>query len=128
LPEEKLGVVPAEPLTADDHAKNNLPDVLARWANRDSNDPETGERERPRTAQSFCVPRAEIAEKNYDLSLNRYKEVVHEEVSYEPPQKILADLKAVKGGVKVDQCGGAKGSHLDPEKHVEECGARASGA
>jgi peptidoglycan/LPS O-acetylase OafA/YrhL len=34
----------------------------------------------------------------------------------------------VKGGVKVDQCGGAKGSHLDTEKHVEECGARASGA
>lgn len=30
LPEEKLGVVPAEPLTAEDHAKNNLPDVLAR--------------------------------------------------------------------------------------------------
>ncbi len=29
---------------------------------------------------------------------------------------------AVKGGVKVDQCGGAKGSHLDTGKHVEECG------
>jgi type I restriction enzyme M protein len=94
LPEEKLGVVPTEPLTAEEHAKNNLPDVLARWANR-----ETSERERPRTAQSFCVPRAEIAEKNYDLSLNRYKEVVHEEVSYEPPQKILADLKALEAEI-----------------------------
>jgi len=94
LPEEKLGVAPAEPLTAEEHAKNNLPDVLARWANRD-----TTERERPRTSQSFCVPRAEIAEKNYDLSLNRYKEVVHEEVSYDPPQKILADLKALEGEI-----------------------------
>ena len=52
LPEEKLGVVSAEPLTVEEHAKNNLPDVLARWANR-----ETTERERPRTAQSFCVPK-----------------------------------------------------------------------
>jgi type I restriction enzyme M protein len=94
LPEEKLGLVPAEPLSEQEHAKNNLPDVLARWGKR-----ETAERERPRTAQSFCVPRAEIAEKNYDLSLNRYKEVVQEEVSYEPPQKILADLKALEAEI-----------------------------
>jgi type I restriction enzyme M protein len=94
LPEEKLGLVPAEPLSEQEHAKNNLPDVLACWAKR-----ETAERERPRTAQSFCVPRAEIAEKNYDLSLNRYKEVVQEEVSYEPPQKILADLKALEAEI-----------------------------
>ena len=32
LPEEKLGPVPAQPLSADEHAKNNLPDILARWA------------------------------------------------------------------------------------------------
>ena len=32
LPEEKLGPVPSAALTADEHAKNNLPDVLARWA------------------------------------------------------------------------------------------------
>jgi type I restriction enzyme M protein len=91
LPEEKLGLVPAEPLSEQENAKNNLPDLLVRWADR-----ETTERERPRTAQSFCVSMAEIAEKNYDLSLNRYKEVVHEEVSYDPPQKILADLKALE--------------------------------
>ena len=94
LPEDKLGVVPAEPLTAEEHAKNNLPDVLARWATR-----ETTERERPRTAQSFCVPKAEIAEKNYDLSLNRYKEVFHEEVSYEPPQKIISALKILENEI-----------------------------
>jgi type I restriction enzyme M protein len=91
LPEEKLGVVPAEALTAEEHARNNLPDVLVRWTTR-----ETTERERPRTAQSFYVPKAEIADKNYDLSLNRYKEVVHEEVNYEPPQKILVDLKTLE--------------------------------
>ena len=58
--------------------KNNLPDVLARWTERDG-----AERERPRTAQSFCVPKADIAAQGYDLSLNRYKEVVHEESSTE---------------------------------------------
>ncbi len=80
-----------ESLSKEEHAKNNLPDVLARWHQR-----ETTERKHPRTAQSFCVPLAEIMEKNYDLSLNRYKEVVHEEVKHDPPQKILAELKALE--------------------------------
>jgi type I restriction enzyme M protein len=91
LPEEKLGVVTAEPLTVQEHARNNLPDVLVRWANR-----HTTERELPRTAQSFCVPKDKIAEKNYDLSLNRYKEVVHEEVSCDSPQKIISALKKLE--------------------------------
>ena len=34
LPEDKLGPVPRVALGADEHAKNNLPDVLARWAKR----------------------------------------------------------------------------------------------
>ena len=78
---------PSAALTPTEHAKNNLPDVLARWRQRDG-----AERERPRTAQSFCVPKADIAAQGYDLSLNRYKEVVHEEVEHRPPQEILADL------------------------------------
>jgi type I restriction enzyme M protein len=87
LPEDKLGPLPKTPLSVEEHAKNNLPDVLARWAKR------TGaERERPRTAQSFCVPKAEIAEKDYDLSLNRYREVVHEEIEHRPPKDILVGL------------------------------------
>ncbi len=87
LSEEKLGAVPKLELVDEEHAKNNLPDVLARWAHR-----EGSERNRPRTAQSFCVPKAEIAANGYDLSLNRYKEVVHEEVEHIPPQQILATL------------------------------------
>jgi type I restriction enzyme M protein len=87
LPEDKLGPVPRTALAADEHAKNNLPDVLARWAARNG-----AERERPRTAQSFCVPKADIAAKGYDLSLNRYKEVVHEAVEHRAPKEILAEL------------------------------------
>ena len=61
--------------------------MLARWAERNG-----AERERPRTAQSFCVPKADIAAQGYDLSLNRYKEVVHDEVEHRAPKEILADL------------------------------------
>jgi type I restriction enzyme M protein len=91
LPDEKLGPLPKVPLTADEHEKNNLPDVLARWSQHAK-----VERERPRTAQSFCVPKADIAAAGYDLSLNRYKEVVHEEVAHRAPKDILADLEKLE--------------------------------
>jgi type I restriction enzyme M protein len=87
LSDDKLGPVPRTALAVDEHAKNNLPDVLARWVQRSGT-----ERERPRTAQSFCVPKADIAAQGYDLSLNRYKEVVHEAVEHRAPKEILADL------------------------------------
>jgi hypothetical protein len=35
---------------------------------------------------------ADIAAQGYDLSLNRYKEVVHAEVAHRPPGEILAKL------------------------------------
>src|SRR5947209_5372945 len=69
LPPEKIG--PRAKLGEDEQAKNNLPDIAARWKLRSSS-----ERKRPRTAQSFTVPKAEIAAVDYDLSINRYKEVV----------------------------------------------------
>jgi type I restriction enzyme M protein len=87
LPPEKLGAVPKEPLTAEEHAKNNLPDVAARWLERNGS-----ELQRPRTEQSFCVPKADIVAEGYDLSVNRYKQMVYEEVEYRPPLEILADL------------------------------------
>ena len=91
LPDEKLGPLPKVPVTAEEHQKNNLPDVLARWTQRTS-----GELDRPRTSQSFCVPKADIAAAGYDLSLNRYKEVVHEEVQHRAPKDILADLEKLE--------------------------------
>jgi type I restriction enzyme M protein len=54
------------------------------------------EHTRPRTAQSFLVPKSDIAATGYDLSLNRYKEVVHEEVQHDPPKKILAELRKIE--------------------------------
>ena len=91
VPEEKFGPVPKVALTAEDHGKNNLPDVVARWAQRT-----TTEREQPRTGQSFTVSRAEIAAADYDLSLNRYREVEHEAVEHRHPKEIIADLLALE--------------------------------
>ena len=92
LPEDKLGPVPpAGELSEDEHAKNNLPDVLARWNRRNAD-----EQDRARTEQSFCVPKDEIAENGYDLSLNRYKEVVYEEVEHRTPTEIMDALARIE--------------------------------
>jgi type I restriction enzyme M protein len=99
LSEDKLGPVPATALTAVEHTKNNLPDILARWQEREGK-----ERKRPRTAQSFCVPKDDLVAQGYDLSLNRYKEVLHEEVTHASPAEILAGLadleKEIQQGMK----------------------------
>ena len=95
LPSEKLGPVPRVALTAEEHAKNNLPDVLARWAQR----AET-ELQRPRTAQSFCVPKTDLVAQGYDLSLNRYREVVHEEIAHRPPAEILKTLRELEAEIQ----------------------------
>lgn len=95
LDSDKIGPRPANALSEDEHAKNNLPDALERWQLRDSS-----ERQRPRTAQSFCVPKADIVTQGYDLSINRYKEVVHESVEHQPPLEILAQLKQLEAEIQ----------------------------
>ena len=81
------------PLDADKHDSNNLPDVLRRWQHRGA------EKKRARTEQSFLVPKAEIAGNDYDLSINRYKQVVYEEVQHESPRKILAELRVLEAEI-----------------------------
>lgn len=95
LDEAKFGVRPEQALDEADHAKNNLPDVLARWHER-----ATSERNRPRTAQSFCVPREEIVANGYDLTLNRYKEVEQEVVEHRSPAEILDELDKLEGEIQ----------------------------
>ncbi len=95
LAESLLGVNPALALSEAEHAKNNLPDVLARWRRKDG-----AELQRARVNQSFCVPRAEIAGNGYDLSINRYKEVVHDAVEHVPPKEILARLAVLEAQIQ----------------------------
>ena len=73
--------------------KSDLGDILARWKKRKA------EKKRARTEQSFLVPKAEIAENDYDLSINRYKEVVYEAVEYDPPKVILARLAELEAEI-----------------------------
>jgi type I restriction enzyme M protein len=99
------------PLDAAKHETNNLPDILKRWQSLHSPLPRageggpkgrvraSGEAARARTDQSFLVPKAEIVGNDYDLSINRYKEVVHAQVQYDPPQKILAELKTLEAEI-----------------------------
>jgi len=76
------------------HENDNVPDIVCRWGNMDA------EADRKRTEQSFLVPKSEIADNGYDLSINRYKEIVYEEVEYDPPMKILADLKVIEAEIQ----------------------------
>ncbi|HMR94835.1 MAG TPA: class I SAM-dependent DNA methyltransferase [Microthrixaceae bacterium] len=85
----------AEALSDDEHAKNNLPDALARWQDRDGD-----ELDRPRTAQSFCVPKDEIVANDYDLSINRYKEIEYEEVEHRDPREIITELQKLEDEIQ----------------------------
>lgn len=82
---------------------NDLPDVLARWQALNGEDEQAAEAERTRarTEQSFTVPKAEIAEQGYDLSLNRYKEVQYEEVEHRSPTEIIAELEELDEQIRV---------------------------
>ena len=66
---------------------NDIPDVVARFQNLKA------EESRSRKDQSFLVPVEEIRNNDYDLSINKYKEVEREKVEYEPVADILARLE-----------------------------------
>lgn len=69
--------------------ENDIPDIIARFNNLDK------EEERNRTEQSFFVDKEEIVENDYDLSINKYKEVIYEKVEYPPTSEILADIESL---------------------------------
>ncbi|WP_239945795.1 class I SAM-dependent DNA methyltransferase [Streptomyces sp. COG21] len=92
LAKDKLGPAPDSTLDAADHARNNLPDLLKRWPQRKGS-----ERRRPRTEQSFCVPRKEIAAEGYELSLARFRQIQVAQQSSQDGIR-LGDFAQVFGG------------------------------
>ena len=68
---------------------NDIPDIVARYHKL------KGESKRARTDKSFMVPVQEIRDNKYDLSINRYKEVVYEEKVYEQPATIIGQIEAL---------------------------------
>lgn len=77
-------------LTAEQLAKNNLPDVLSRFKER-----QHSERQRNRTEQSFTVPVDEIKNAEYDLSMNRYKEIISKAEETREPLEIIAEIEKI---------------------------------
>lgn len=66
---------------------NDISDIIERFHHLDA------EMGRARTDKSFMVPVQEIIDNDYDLSINKYKEIVYEKIEYPPTSEILADLK-----------------------------------
>ena len=66
---------------------NDIPDILQRFHNLDA------EKERKRTEQSFFVPKQEIADNGYDLSINKYKEIEYTPIAYPPTKEILTQIR-----------------------------------
>lgn len=69
--------------------ENDIPDIIDRFNNLYK------EEERNRTEQSFFVGKEEIVENDYDLSINKYKEVIYEKIEYPPTSEILADIESL---------------------------------
>lgn len=65
---------------------SNIPDIINRFVHLEN------EFSRKRTDQSFMVPVQEIRDKDYDLSFNKYKEIIREKVEYRASSEIFADL------------------------------------
>lgn len=73
---------------------DDIPDILNRWKNL------AAEADRKRTDKSFMVPVEEIRKEKYDLSINRYKEIVYDEVKYDPPKQILAEIMKMEEDIQ----------------------------
>ena len=79
--------------------ENDIPDIIARFRNQD------GEEDRKRTEQSFLVPKEEIVQNDYDLSINKYKQTEYKPVEYPPTTEIMAELRELemKIGKEMDE-------------------------
>ena len=67
--------------------ENDIPDIIERFHHLDQ---ESG---RERTEQSFFVPKDEIVENDYDLSINKYKKIEYVPVEYPSTIEIMTELR-----------------------------------
>ncbi len=88
----------ADGFTLDDKrnatAENDIPDIVARFRNRAAED------DRARTGQSFFVPKQEIVNNAYDLSINKYKKTEYIPVEYPPTSEILAEIESLEAEIQ----------------------------
>lgn len=69
---------------------NDIPDIIEAFKNL------SDQEDKSRTGKSFMVDKEEIAENDYDLSINKYKEIEYEEVEYDPPQVIIGRIESME--------------------------------
>ena len=67
--------------------ENDIPDIIERFHHKEN------EEARERTEQSFLVDKQEIADNDYDLSINKYKKIEYIPVEYPPTEEILAEIE-----------------------------------
>lgn len=74
--------------------ENDIPDIIERFQNREA------EADRKRTEQSFMVPKQDIVDNAYDLSINKYKQVEYVPVEYLPTEEILGNIKKIEAEIQ----------------------------
>lgn len=70
--------------------ENDIPDIVERFKHLEK------ETDRKRTEKSFLVPKQEIVDNGYDLSINKYKEVEYIPVKYQPTSEIMANIRELE--------------------------------
>jgi len=70
--------------------ENDIPDIIERFKNLDK------EKDRKRTDKSFMVPKQDIVDNDYDLSINKYKEIEYVAVQYPPTSEIMANIRELE--------------------------------
>ena len=90
----------ADGLSLDDKrspvVENDIPDIISRFRNLEA------EKDRERTEQSFFVPKQEIVDNDYDLSINKYKKTEYVAVEYPPTEEIMAELDSLNEQVATE--------------------------
>ncbi len=83
----------ADGLSLDDKRQpvdaNDIPDIISRYHNLEN------EKDRKRIEKSFFVEKDEIVKNDYDLSINKYKEVIYEKVEYDSPNEIMKKIDMI---------------------------------
>ena len=77
-------------------AENDIPDIIVRFHNLE------GEKDRARTEQSFFVPKQEIVDNDYDLSINKYKKTEYVAVEYPPTSEIMAEIEGLNQQIETE--------------------------
>ena len=72
--------------------ESDLPDVLENFQQRHFSNADIS----ARTVKAFTVPATEIRANKYDLSINRYKQMVQEVIRFDPPSEILSRMKELE--------------------------------